>query len=108
MRQLDQQLNDGVTLVVLVRRRGCPALNLGRQGRAQFFDGTFQRLQFLGRIREIRVVLHLLNNAAARCDELWIGEAFEPGYSSDSWTHDRAPSLTSAIRPKARLVVDGG
>jgi len=34
-----------------------------------FIDGTFQRLQFLGRIREIRVVLHFLNNAAARCDE---------------------------------------
>src|SRR5207249_12210810 len=64
MRQLEQQLDDGVTLVVLVRRRGCPALNLGRQGRAQFIDGTFQRLQFLGRLREIRVVLHLLNNAA--------------------------------------------
>ena len=25
---------------------------------------------------------NLLNNAAARCDELWIGEPFEPGYSS--------------------------
>ena len=107
MRQLDQQLDDGATLILLVRRCGCRALNLGRQGRAQFFDGTFQRLQFLGRIREIRVVLHLLNNAAARCDELWIGEAFEPGYSSDLWTHDRPPGLTSAIRTKARRLVDG-
>ena len=31
MRQLDQQLDDGVTLVVFVRRCGCPALNLGRR-----------------------------------------------------------------------------
>src|SRR5947199_7413535 len=56
---------------------------------------------------QIRVVLHFLNNAAARCDELWIGEPFEPGYSSDSWTHDRPPGLTSAIRTKARRLVDG-
>src|SRR5947208_15275563 len=107
MRQLDQQLDDRVTLVVLVRRCGCPALNLSRQGRAQFFDGTFQRLQFLGRIREIRVVLHLLNHAAPRYDELWIGEPFEPGYSSDSWTHAGPRRLTSAIRSKPRPLVDG-
>ena len=53
-----------------------------------FFDGTIQRFQFLGWIREIPVVLHLLNNAPARGDELWIGEPFETDYSSDLWTHD--------------------
>src|SRR5438094_9513073 len=41
-----------------------------------FSDGTFQRLQFLGRIREIRVVLDLLNDAADRCYGLCIGGLF--------------------------------
>jgi len=44
--------------------------------------------QFAAELDRIAKKENLLNNAASRCDELWIGEPFEPGYSSDSWTHD--------------------